>query len=196
MPFRSPAQQDPLEEGMATHSSLLARRIPWTEEPGGWESLGSQRVGHDWSNWACMPWIPWLWACSGFGPPHQSSVRTDDSFQRLLVAFSWKPRSLGTLLRPLPMSLCHSPTTPLYNPTFSTLIMWKSWQVANPCPLGLWAFSHAVPLPEVPFPPSFPRPDPSSSSREPPCPRGLGEEPRPQGHSPQLTGSLVLPSGR
>ena len=37
----------PLEEGMATHSSILARRIPWTEEPGGLQSMGSQRVGHD-----------------------------------------------------------------------------------------------------------------------------------------------------
>ena len=40
-------QEDPLEEGMATHSSILAWRIPWTEEPGGLESVGSQRVGHD-----------------------------------------------------------------------------------------------------------------------------------------------------
>ena len=38
---------DPLEEDMATHSSILAWRIPWTEEPGGLQSMGSQRVGHD-----------------------------------------------------------------------------------------------------------------------------------------------------
>ena len=37
--------EDPLEEGMASHSSILAWRIPWTEEPGGLESTGSQRVG-------------------------------------------------------------------------------------------------------------------------------------------------------
>ena len=43
-------QEDPLEEGMATHSSILAWRIPWTEEPGGLQSVGSQRVGHNWSN--------------------------------------------------------------------------------------------------------------------------------------------------
>ena len=36
-----------LEKGMATHSSILAWRIPWTEEPGGRQSMGSQRVGHD-----------------------------------------------------------------------------------------------------------------------------------------------------
>ena len=40
-------QEDPLEEGMATHSSMLAWRIPWTEEPGGLQSLGTQRVRHD-----------------------------------------------------------------------------------------------------------------------------------------------------
>ena len=44
---RSLSQEDPLEEEMATHSSLLAWRIPWTEEPGGLHSTGSQRVGYD-----------------------------------------------------------------------------------------------------------------------------------------------------
>ena len=40
-------QEDPLEEGMATHSSILAWRIPGTEEPRGLQSMGSQRVGYD-----------------------------------------------------------------------------------------------------------------------------------------------------
>ena len=44
--------EDPLEEGMATHSSVLAWRISWTEEPGGLRSIGSQRVGHNLSNLA------------------------------------------------------------------------------------------------------------------------------------------------
>ena len=39
-------QEDPLEKGMAAYSSILAWRIPWTEEPGGLQSMGSQRVGH------------------------------------------------------------------------------------------------------------------------------------------------------
>ena len=39
-------QEGPLEEEMATHSGILAWRIPWTEEPGGLQSMGSQRVGH------------------------------------------------------------------------------------------------------------------------------------------------------
>ena len=39
--------EDPLEKEMATHSSILAWKIPWTEEPGKLQSIGSQRVGHD-----------------------------------------------------------------------------------------------------------------------------------------------------
>ena len=39
--------EDPLEKGMAPHSSIFARRIPWTEEPGGLQSMRSQRVSHD-----------------------------------------------------------------------------------------------------------------------------------------------------
>ena len=44
---RSLGWEDPLEKEMAAHSSILAWRIPWTEEPGGLQSTGSQRVGHD-----------------------------------------------------------------------------------------------------------------------------------------------------
>ena len=44
---RSLGQEEPLEKEMATHSSTLAWKIPWTEEPGGLQSMGSQRVGHD-----------------------------------------------------------------------------------------------------------------------------------------------------
>ena len=44
---RSLGQEDPLEEGMATHSSIIIWRIPWTEEPGGVQFMESQKVGHD-----------------------------------------------------------------------------------------------------------------------------------------------------
>ena len=46
---QSQGQEDSMEEGMATHSSILAWEIPWTEEPGRLQSMGSQRVGHDWA---------------------------------------------------------------------------------------------------------------------------------------------------
>ena len=56
-------REDPLEKEMATHSSILACRIPWTEEPGRLQSMGLQRVGHDWvtSLWKIpfrRKWIP------------------------------------------------------------------------------------------------------------------------------------------
>ena len=40
-------QEDPMQKEIATHSSIFAWNIPWTEEPGGLQSMGSQRVGHD-----------------------------------------------------------------------------------------------------------------------------------------------------
>ena len=46
--------EDPLEKAMAPHSSILAWEITWTEEPGGLQSMGSQRVGQD-SNWSMEP---------------------------------------------------------------------------------------------------------------------------------------------
>ena len=63
--------EDPLEEGMPTHSSILAWRILSTEEPGGLQTMGSQRVGHDWvthtslyNQWSptlCFPYCTKLW---------------------------------------------------------------------------------------------------------------------------------------
>ena len=47
MPVRSLGREDPLEEGMATPSSNLALKTPWAEEPGGLQSIGLQRAGHD-----------------------------------------------------------------------------------------------------------------------------------------------------
>ena len=46
--------EDPLDEGMATHSNILAWRIPWTEEPGGVQSIGLQSVRHNRSDLACI----------------------------------------------------------------------------------------------------------------------------------------------
>ena len=83
---RSLGQEDPLEKEMATHSSILAWRIPWTEELGRLQSTGSQRVGHDWSDFTSLlrhlrgltlhwklKWPPWSscfarWCCSSSGP--------------------------------------------------------------------------------------------------------------------------------
>ena len=50
-------QEDPLEKGMATHSSILAWRIPWRENPGGLQSVESQRLGHDWATNATLTFL-------------------------------------------------------------------------------------------------------------------------------------------
>ena len=55
MHVRSLGQEDPVEEDMATHSKILAWRIPWTEELGGLQCIAWQKVGHNWSDWAWTP---------------------------------------------------------------------------------------------------------------------------------------------
>ena len=58
---RSLGWKDPLEEGLATHSSILPWRIPWPEEPGGLQSMGLQKIGHSWAT-AC--WVILFCCCS------------------------------------------------------------------------------------------------------------------------------------
>ena len=53
MQVQTLGEEDPLEEGTATHSSILVWKILWTEEPGGLGSIELQRVIHDWSDLAC-----------------------------------------------------------------------------------------------------------------------------------------------
>ena len=56
---RSLGQEDPLKKEMATNSSILAWRFPWTEKPGGLQSMASQRVWHDWATntFTFMNWM-------------------------------------------------------------------------------------------------------------------------------------------
>ena len=71
---RSLAQEDPLDEGMAMHSNILAWKIPWTEEPLGLQSMGSQRVRYDWERrhtphlypFICHRWTVRLFPCPGY----------------------------------------------------------------------------------------------------------------------------------
>ena len=57
---RSLGWVDPLEEGMAIHSSIVAWKIPWTEEPGGLQSMGSQRVRYEWAH-THIKMVEWFW---------------------------------------------------------------------------------------------------------------------------------------
>ena len=82
---QSLGQEDPLEKGMATHSSILAWRIPWTEEPGGRQSMMSQRVGHD--------WVTNTW---GTRVPHGTGKELAiSSIPILFLSSLWNPPQLG-----------------------------------------------------------------------------------------------------
>ena len=61
--------EDPLEKGMVTHSTILACRIPQTEEPGRLQSVGSQRVKHDRSDWACIYALCWFLPYNNMNQP-------------------------------------------------------------------------------------------------------------------------------
>ena len=63
---QSPGREDPLEEEMATHSSILASRIPWAEKPDGLQPMGLQRVGHGWAGTHTQMWNYIIWQCVTF----------------------------------------------------------------------------------------------------------------------------------
>ena len=71
---RSLRREDPLEKKMATHSSILAWKIPWTEEPGRLQSLGSQTVGHDWATSLSLSWPWWDFPCGSAGKESTCNV--------------------------------------------------------------------------------------------------------------------------
>ena len=72
---RSLDQEDPLKENMATHSSILAWRIPWTEEPGRLQALGLQRVGSDWAtNTLYILLFDWY-----LGQPHRPHLKNKNT---------------------------------------------------------------------------------------------------------------------
>ena len=75
--------EDPLEEGMATHSRILAWRIPWTEEPGGLRSIESQRVRHDWSDFFSTHAFMHSYVCVFF-PPHVMILTTGLLYYKVL----------------------------------------------------------------------------------------------------------------
>ena len=100
---RSLGQEDPLEKEMATHSSTLAWRIPWREEPGGLQSMGLQKVGHD--------WVISMYSCHLFLMSSASFRST--SFRSFIVSmFAWNVPLLSVLFlkRSLifPILLCSS----------------------------------------------------------------------------------------
>ena len=82
---QSQSQEDPLEEEMATHSSIPARKIPWTEEPGGLRSMGWKRVTqlsnwtHTYTSWQTSPYFHWR--------GHNQKEKQKQDFRCLIMAF-------------------------------------------------------------------------------------------------------------
>ena len=100
--------EDPLEKGMATHSSILAWRIPWMEDPGGLQSMGLQRVGHDWvtepfhfnfPNFCTFSSLSFLlknWTHSFLSPPFSWKPLSNIAKNHRLITF-WPFRNTGSL---------------------------------------------------------------------------------------------------
>ena len=121
-------QEDPLEEGMATHSSVLAWRNPWTEEPGGPQSLGSQRAGHI-SVWAHTPTNPMFVHEWTLHPPTAT------------LSHSWCVPGLGSIL---PESACLVGATLVLNR--------HEWEALTVCSLeGRAPQSSEIPIPFSPL---------------------------------------------
>ena len=88
--------EDPMEESMETHSSILAWRIPWTGEPGGLQSTGSQRVGHDWRLCTAKQRASWwtvLWVESQNSDPALCLLTESELFSKLFPGL-WGMRTV------------------------------------------------------------------------------------------------------
>ena len=100
--------EDPLEKEMAACSSFLAWKIPWTEEAGSLQSMGSQRVGHDWATSLSLLFFSQL-----FVRPHQITILP------FCISFSW-----GWSWSLLPVLCCEPPSRVLQVLCLSDLIPW------------------------------------------------------------------------
>ena len=92
-------RENPLEKEMATHSSILAWRIPWTEEPGGLQSTGLQRVGHNWATSLSLSFFP---LTSSIGITSEKAVAPHSSTLAWKIPWTEEPgrlQSMGSLSR-------------------------------------------------------------------------------------------------
>ena len=141
-------QEDPLEEGMATHSSILAWRIPWTEEAGGLQSMGLQRVRHDWINLACTQLYhmftsvqllsrvqlfvtPWTAACQA-----SLSITNSWSISKLMSIKSVMPSNHLILCCPLLLLTSIFPSIRVFSNESALHIRWPKY----------WSFSFNISL--------------------------------------------------
>ena len=128
-------REDPLEKGVATHSDTLAWRIPWTEEPGGLQSMGSQRVGHNCATNFCFQfssvhllshvWLfatPWIAAC-------QASLSITNSRSLVILMFIESVMPSNHLILYRPESVMPSNHLILYRPLLLLPLIFPSIRV-------------------------------------------------------------------
>ena len=120
MQIWSLGQEDPLEDKMAAHLSILAWKIPWTEEPGGLQSIESQRVGHDWA-----PSTQFLVTGQRTERPHFKPLLSAGSLRSVQFSSSQFSHSVmsDSLWPHGPQHACPSPTPGVY---------------PNSCPSSRW----------------------------------------------------------
>ena len=137
-------QEDPLEEEMVTHSSILAWRIPWTEKPGGLQSRGSQRVRHDWEtntftnffflNSNCVGVSNYFW-----GNDHQAKKKLSIKLKEQLTYNMYVMNSQQRILKEL--SICRKPLFCTKNPYTGRFMDKNSQRI---CPLITILFPWAL----------------------------------------------------
>ena len=103
---RSVGREDLLEKEMATHSSILARKIPWTKKPGRLLSMGSQRVGHDWET-SMSIYIP---SPAPHPPRHKSWISLAAQWLRGWAAIARGPGSIPGQGTKIPYAAKHDKT--------------------------------------------------------------------------------------
>ena len=122
-----PGWEDPLEEGMATHCSVLTWRIPRTEDPGGLQSMVLQRIGHDWSDWADTQAFHELFhsimmksLLSGQYSSHSSQLRKEPQWEEVTFPRWCSPRPHDSESSALSLHRLYT-----HNPCFSLLTVFQ-----------------------------------------------------------------------
>ena len=85
-------REDPLAKGMAIHSSFLAWESAWTEKPGGLQSMGSQRLRHEWETKPPPPTLLWGWHWEAQSLSKDTQLRSDEG--RMKTGLGWLQKSL------------------------------------------------------------------------------------------------------
>ena len=101
---QSLCQEDPLEKELATHSSTLAWRIPWTEAPSKLQFMGSQRCGHDWATFTSLHFIPFSSRppapgnhCSNFCSMNLTTADASCKWNHTVFVFLWLAYFIGVM---------------------------------------------------------------------------------------------------